>query len=292
MRRLTPASALLILLAACGGSGAGILPASGQDGRSTGLQAIVDGARKEGQLQLIWGEGAVGGAEGARQLADGLNKRFGLNLNVQYTPGPAMPDVAAKTLQEFQTKRPATTDVLIGSEAHFPPLMKADALEKVDWASWAPDVKDPRLLGTPDGTTVKIASRTPGITYNASRLTGDAVPKSMQDLLVPRFKGKLASTTYGAMFDRLATDDLWGQQRALDYVAKLSAQAGGLIRCGEAERIANGEFDVFALDCGASDALRAKQKGAPLAQVIPTDAAALVYWYMGVPKNAAHPNAA
>ena len=32
--------------------------------------------------------------------------------------------------------------------------------------------------------------------------------------------------------------------------------------------------------------------GLPLAQAVPSDAALLFHWYVGVPKNAAHPNAA
>src|SRR5579862_7566180 len=288
-----------LLLTACGGA-APAVPGSAPESSSgaqaspasASLQAVIDGARREGQITLVWGEGTVGGSEGAKQLVAGLNKRFGLNITLNFTLGPSMPDMGAKILQEFQTNRSASSDVFIGSEAPFPPLMAAKALEAIDWGSWAPDVKDANLLGVSDGQAAKITSRTPGITYNSSHVSADAVPKTMQDLLKPEFKGRIASTTYGAMFDRLASDELWGGQTTIDYVTKLSAQVGGLIRCGEIERIASGEFDLFALDCGASDALRGQSKGAPTAQFIPTDAAALVYWYAGVPKNAAHPNAA
>src|SRR5829696_6591786 len=54
---------------------------------SAELQAIVEGARQEGQLTLIWGEGTLGGSEGVQRIADGLNRRYGLNLSVQFTPG-------------------------------------------------------------------------------------------------------------------------------------------------------------------------------------------------------------
>jgi ABC-type Fe3+ transport system substrate-binding protein len=297
--RLTPVLALLAgLLAACGGAGTAAPAASSAAGaKPSGAepaaeQAIVDGARKEGQLTLVWGDGAMGGDAGAKLLADGLNKRYGLNLKVQYTPGPSMPDMSAKILQEFQAGRPASSDVMLGSEAHFPPLMQANALEAVDWASWSASIKDPKLLGAPDGTSVKVASRTPGITYNTTKISGDQAPKNMQDLLKPQYKGKIASTPYAAMFDRLGSDDWWGPQKAIEYVTQLSGQVSGLIRCGETERIASGEFPIFALDCGTDDSLRGQSQGAPLAQVVPSDAAAMVHWYMGVPKNAAHPNAA
>ncbi|HLY64064.1 MAG TPA: hypothetical protein VKU60_00905, partial [Chloroflexota bacterium] len=65
-----------------------------------------DAARKEGRLVLVWGEGAVGGSEGARRLADGLNKHNGLNIEAQFTPGPAMPDMGIniQTLQAAGVK--------------------------------------------------------------------------------------------------------------------------------------------------------------------------------------------
>ena len=53
-----------------------------------------------------------------------------------------------------------------------------------------------------------------------------------------------------------------------------------------------GEFDMLVMDCGSYDALRLKALGAPAGHVIPTDAALIPYWYLAVPKNAAHPNAA
>ncbi len=297
-RRCPGFAVLILVLAGCGGAAAPSPPSSApatpgtQSSSPASLQSIVEGARKEGKLVLVWGGGAVGAADGAKLLAEGLNKRYSLNLDVQFTLGPSMPDMGSKILQEFQTKRPASSDVMLGSEAHFPPLMQAHALEPVNWASWSESIKDPRLLGQPDGTSVKIATRTPGITYNTNNLSGDAVPKSMQDLLKPQYKGKIASTPYAAMFDRIGSDDWWGVAKTTDYVTQLSKQVSGLIRCGETERIASGEFNLFAMDCGPDDALRGRSKGSPLAQVIPTDAAALVYWYMGVPANAAHPNAA
>ena len=40
------------------------------------------------------------------------------------------------------------------------------------------------------------------------------------------------------------------------------------------------------------DATTWARKGAPVGHAVVSDAAALLYYYVGVPKNAAHPNAA
>ena len=56
-----------------------------------------------------------------------------------------MPNMSAKLEDEYRAGRAATTDIMVGFGGHIVPLVQADALEEVDWASWAPNVQDPRL---------------------------------------------------------------------------------------------------------------------------------------------------
>jgi ABC-type Fe3+ transport system substrate-binding protein len=255
------------------------------------LQALIDAARQEGQLTLTWSAAALGGAEGAARLVDGLNRAHGLNLSAQFTPGPSMPEMGSRVLQEYLASRPSTTDVYLTTSRSILDLMRANAIEGEDWAAWAPNMQNAGMLA-PNGVAVQIAGFMPGFTYNASKLGGDAVPRGMDDLLQPRFKGRIASTAYAGTFIELASPEVWGEVRTVDYVTKLAPQLGGLIRCGDAERIISGEFDLFGLDCGNFDARRFQAQGAPLDHVIPSDAAILFHWYMTVPRNAAHPAAA
>jgi iron(III) transport system substrate-binding protein len=267
------------------GSGAGAAPPAAR------LQALIDAARQEGQLTLTWSAAALGGAEGTARLVEGVNRTYGLTLSVQFTPGPSMPELGSRLLQEAQAGRPATTDVYLTVSKSVLDLMRANAIEPADWTAWAPNVQNPDLLA-PNGAAVQVAAFTPGFTYNSSKLTGDAVPRSMEDLLQPRYKGRIASTAYAGTFNELASPEVWGEARTVEYVTKLADQLGGLIRCGEAERLISGEFDLFGLDCGNFDARRFQAQGAPLDHFIPRDAAIIFHWYMIVPKNAAHPAAA
>jgi iron(III) transport system substrate-binding protein len=255
------------------------------------LQALIDAARREGQLTFVWGEGTFGGSEGIKRLVEGFNRTYGLNINVQFTPGPSMSEMSPRIVREYQAGRTASTDVLIGYDSQMAPAIEANALEPVDWLSWAPSIRNPALVA-PNGMAVTVQTATPGITYNSARLTGEAIPRTMQDLLKPQYKGRIASTPYAANFDRLSTDALWGEQRAFQYTAQLADQLAGLIRCNETERVASGEFEIFALDCSQSNAIATKEKGAPVAFVIPSDAALLLYIYIAVPRTAPHPNAA
>jgi ABC-type Fe3+ transport system substrate-binding protein len=212
-------------------------------------------------------------------------------VDVRFTPGPAMPEVASKVVQEYQAGRPASTDIVVGYANHVYSLIQADAAAPIDWASWAPNVQDPRLVA-PGGGAVTFESSMQGITYNSQRVAPDEVPRSMEALLEPRYKGRVASTPYASGFDRLAIPEQWGEQRTREYARALADQVAGLIRCNEKERLLSGEFDIFALDCSHADAFRMRAQGAPIGFLMASDAPFVLLLYMGVPKNAPHPNAA
>ncbi|HLH21902.1 MAG TPA: ABC transporter substrate-binding protein [Chloroflexota bacterium] len=288
----------LLMAAACGPSASAptaqpsgspqsaVAPA--QPVQDPALQALVDAARQEGALNVIYPLEST--SDTVSRWTEGFNRLYGLNLDVRFTPGPPMPELAARVAQEAQAGRTASTDVFIGAESHINTLANAGALEPVDWASWAPNVRDPRLIA-PGGVAVQLGTRTPGIAYNTNRISGDLVPATMQDLLKPQLRGQIASTPYAAGFSVLGSPEIWGEARTIDYVTKLADQVGGLIRCNEMDRLLNGEFDMLALDCGAE--FRASPgKEALIGHVIPSDAAVLSYWYTAVPSHAAHPNAA
>jgi len=289
----------LLMAAACGPSASAptaqpsgspqsaVAPA--QPVQDPALQALVDAARQEGALNVIYPLEST--SDTVSRWTEGFNRLYGLNLDVRFTPGPPMPELAARVAQEAQAGRTASTDVFIGAESHINTLANAGALEPVDWASWAPNVQDPRMVAA-GGTAVAVQSSLPGIAYNTSRLTGDLVPRGLEDMLKPAYKGRIASTPYAASFDQIAVPEAWGEQRATEYVERLAGQVAGLIRCNELERLTSGEFDALVLACSQGPALKAQAQGAPIAYVIPADAPIMKPLYMAIPKNAAHPNAA
>jgi iron(III) transport system substrate-binding protein len=297
--------ALLLALAACAPGAAPSAPAApaapasgppaaapGQPPAAAGsLQALVEAARAEGSLSLIWGEGTLGGAEGTRRLAEGFNRHYGLNLSVRFTPGESMPPMLSRLTEEYRAGKPAATDLYAGYGGYVATGINSGLFEPVDWASWAPNVQNPALLAT-GGQAVVVESSMMGITYNTSKVRADEAPTSLQDLLKPQFKGRVATTPYTSGFERLAVPEMWGEQRTLDYMTRLADQLAGLLRCGDHSRIVAGEFDVFALDCSQSSTLDLMAKGAPITFVFASDAPFVQLLYLAVPKNSAHPNAA
>lgn len=291
--RMAALLAAATFLAGCGAAAAPSAPpgASSSGPRASAASpALLDAARKEGEITLTFNPVLTAEASEFPQWAEAFNKHYGLNLKVNYTSGPSMPQMAAKVSQEYQANRPASTDIWVGDPLSAVGLLKVDALEPVDW-SWSPALAGSKLVSE-GGKLLEFEWQFPGITFNTDQLKGDAIPKSLADMLSPSLKGKVASTPYAAQFDVLSTPEVWGEQKTLDYVTKLSTQASGLIACGAVDRVATGEFAAFALDCGSSFADLVKAKGGPLAHVIPSDAAMYYPLYLAVPRNAAHPNAA
>ncbi|HLH26753.1 MAG TPA: extracellular solute-binding protein [Chloroflexota bacterium] len=257
---------------------------------SPALQRVVDGARTEGTLNLVWSDASYGGADGAQRIVDNLNRRYGLTLKVGFTPGPSMPEMGVRAAQELAAGRPASSDVYLGREANVKALLEGGVLAPIDWPSLSPNIK-PDMIA-PENVAVEVAVTVAGITYNTNLVPPAKVPQTSADLLLPEWKGKIAGTPYATFFDILGSPQLWGPERTIAYTRQFASNIGGLLRCGESERIISGEFAMLAFDCGGMDAEVWSRKGAPVRHAILSDAAALLYYYVGVPKNATHPNAA
>jgi len=296
---------VLLALAGCGGatSAPGVIqpPASVQakpaaSGGSTpasasaasvsaGLNQIIDGARKEGSLTLVWSENSLGGAAGARRVQDLINKKYGLNLTVNFTPGPAGPATVAKVVQEVNAGQPSHTDIYLFLDA-----LSAKAAQPVEWRQLVPELPESAILY--DQRSVELLTQLPGIAYNSNLVPGNKVPKSLEDLLDPFWKGKIAAPPYAYTIQFQALPEFMGHDKAISFVQKFSGQLGGLIRCGEDDRLASGEFLAFALDCGEYQTRKSQRRGLPLKEVIPLEGGALKYYTASIPLTAPHPNAA
>ena len=253
-------------------------------GFSQTLSQLIEGAKKEGQLILSWGTGTMGGIEGAAALEKAFNKTYGLNLQFKFTPGPAMPQFASRIIQEAKAGQPSSTDLYVGSENHVARM----SLKSVEWPKIFPHITAP--MTDFDNKVLIVTTRTPGFTYNSKMVVGNDIPQRVEDALNPKWKGKIASTPYAASFDRLSM--IWGEEKTTAFLQKFVKQVSGLIRCGEDERIASGEFAMLVFNCDLAAPQEAKEKGGPVDGQVFKDAGILSYWYVTVPTNARNPNAA
>ncbi|HUB97430.1 MAG TPA: ABC transporter substrate-binding protein [Stellaceae bacterium] len=252
---------------------------------SPALRKVIDAAQKEGEITLTYGA-LLGGTDGARTMERLVNAKYGTHLKIDYTPGPSAPEMAARIAQEQAAKRPSSTDLYPVSMT----AANAHLFQAIDWRELVPELPEAAMKFGRRG--VAYATLLVGITYNTGLIPEDKAPKTLKDLLDPQWKGKIGvrvSTTFMAF---LALPSEMGPEGSVAFFRKLGAQASGMIRCGNAERIASGEFPLFFPNCGDYEARKAALAGAKVGAIIPTDAACMAYFTAGIPNNSAHPNAA
>jgi iron(III) transport system substrate-binding protein len=259
--------------------------------RSPEVERLIAAAQAAGEteLNLSWAEDNLGGHEGATKLGDLFNRMYGLNAKVTFTPG-RLDQLVGRVTQEIAAGRRASLDLFLGGETHIGPLLQQDALESYDYTALSPRIT-PDLLA-PQQSAVTVGSRIAGISYNPNLVTGADLPKRLEDVLAPKWKGIIASTQTAIGFDRVAYRPEWTPDRMRGFVNRLSDQVGGLVRGGEQERVASGEFAMLVLNTGSQEVHKLRARGAPLAQVIPDDGSIVIYHYLAVPRHSVRPNLA
>jgi iron(III) transport system substrate-binding protein len=258
---------------------------------SPALAKVIEAAKQEKRLRLSWSDETLGGAAGARELQDAMNKMFSTSIEVQFAPSSlSMGQMGNQVAAEAKAGRPARMDVFLASASGAGRLADGGVFQQVDWPAMLPGRLTPAMVEG-NGRFIRFVTFVAGITYNTKLLPNP--PKSIEGFLAPEFKGRLASTASASHFDILASSDIYGPDRGIAYAKKLSGQISGLMRCSEGERIASGEFVALIFDCGSATAARLAPKGAPIAQLLPQETShTRTYFYLGVPANAAQPNAA
>jgi len=127
--------------------------------------------------------------------------------------------------------------------------------------------------------------------YNTNLLKGQVVPRSYNDLLQPRWKGRKISVddTYATFLQGLIA--VWGKDKALDYLKKLAEQEPVVMR-GSTVRVqlaAAGEFPLVIAYANIIQYLA--EKGAPI-DWVPLEPAVISVNTVMAGAKASHPNAA
>ena len=255
---------------------------------ATSLPELLEAAKSEGQLNLVAQANVWGGVEGARKLEQAFSQKYKLDAKIRFAPGPNMPTMASRLLTETKANQVTSTDLYVGAEAHAPLITSGGVVDPFPWTKVFPHIT--QQMVELDNRVLLATTRFPGVSYNAKLVSKDDVPRRLDDLLNPKWKGKIASTPIAVSFDRVA--DVLGYAKVKEFLQKFTKQIGGLIQCGEMERLASGQFLLLAFDCGDYVAEQAKARGMPVESEILEDAAHTGHFYLAVPKNSAHPNLA
>jgi iron(III) transport system substrate-binding protein len=105
---------------------------------------------------------------------------------------------------------------------------------------------------------------TTALLYNTRQVSADIAPRTYNDLLNPRWKGKLLFDPE-AGYILAAMEHAWGKEKAADFLSKLAKQDVTFRRGGTLalQLIAAGEYPI-AISVNGETAAEFKDKGAPL----------------------------
>ncbi|MGE0627799.1 MAG: ABC transporter substrate-binding protein [Hyphomicrobiaceae bacterium] len=261
--------------------------------RSPALEKVIEGAKKEGVLKVLWTEDHFGADVGIKDMLATLNKMYGTNITLQFTQGGSFPANLGRLTQEYKAGQPSSTDIFLGSANHMSAGLESGMLMKVKWNDLIerPAPADAVLdRVNPEGVGLAVASRVVGMVYNKNMVKGADIPTGIEDVMKPKWKGLVAITPYLTGFYQAAAPDALGEKFMIDYMTRLKPQIGGFIQCNSLDKVASGEFAILFFDCGMDATVRYQRRGAPLGHVVPKELIRDNVIDLGVPANAEHPN--
>ena len=248
-------------------------------------QAMIDAAKKEGQV--VWYTTQIID-QFARPAAAAFEKRYG--IKVSYVRANSN-EVALRVLNEAKAGK-MQADVFDGTGA------TASLKKEGIVAKFIPEnaKRFPKEYIDSEGYWVatNLYVLTPG--YNTELIRKGTQPKTFQDLLDPKYKGKIAwnstsSSSAGPGFVGIVLETM-GEEKGTAYLRDLAKQqpAGLAVAARQVlDQVIAGEYAI-ALNIFNNHAVISAAKGAPV-DWIPMDPALGVLSVISVTKDAPHPNA-
>jgi iron(III) transport system substrate-binding protein len=244
-------------------------------------QRLIDGAKKEGSLTVY----SSMTERDTANVIKGFEDKYGIKVNVWRS---GKEEVLQRVLSEGRAGRDAADLVWNVS-----PEMEALHREKLLQPVWSPLQKNLIAQALPQhGEWTGVMMYVFVQAYNPKHVSKEELPKSWDDLLDPRWKGRLGiEFKQQEWFYRLL--GVLGEEKGLALFRKLVATNGLSIRTGSsvlANSVATGETD-FALTMYSFLVDQMKAKGGDIEYLAMAPTLALTDG-IGIPKRAKHPYAA
>ena len=249
------------------------------------LDDLVAAAKKEGSVNF-YGPSTLK-SDGAEALAQAFNKKYAANIGVKFIPSGSMTRDVGRVVTQAATGAPPEWDVMVATDAHHASLWLRKLHKPFDYKSLAVDEK----LIDHDGGSISFVHQYIVPAYNSSMVASKDAPKSWEDLLQPKWKGKVGVTTATHHLARLALGP-WGEEKTTAYVKALAQQNPVVGELGPTyTRLQLGEI-LVAFSLTDSYIHLAKQTGAPIAEAVEVETVIAPSYHVGVLKGAQHSNAA
>lgn len=259
-----------------------VVPAAAE----AGLEDLVKKAGEEGAVAMNVSTARFPPAAAAG-LSKAISDKFGIDLTVELVNTSPVPVTAGQIVEETKAGVEPSFDAFPLPLAFTNPISDGGAIEAIDWAGLGinADLIDPK------GNSVWVDTVPRAVYYNTNLVTADDIPTKLEDLMDPKWKGKIAGPGFGDAYSMVSAPVL-GEEKAKEWIKTLYDDLGLTVIRSMSEvpnRVANGEF---AIGMGApANRTGLVTKGAPIANA-PLEKVGGQPYYMFVVKNAPHPNAA
>ena len=262
-----------------------LAPITFRDLTAAPIDDLITNARKEGTIDF--NAPSTVSPAGVQKLAEAFNKKYSLNIALNYHPTSGMTGDVAKLVGRVAAGVPPEWDLMVLHDAGHATLWLRKLHRPFDYRSLG---VDPKVIHYDNGT-VAFANQFALPAYNKKALSPQDVPRSWEDLLDGRWKGgKLGMSTATHHLARLAT--VWGEKKTTEYVKAIAKQQPFLGRLGDTyTRLQLGEI-LIAITLTDDFIHRAKVTGAPLAYAEGIEPVISPAYNSGVLKGARHPSVA
>lgn len=255
-----------------------------QSVRAAPVDDLVTAAKKEGVIELL--APSTTGDKGAQALGKAFNKKYGLNIKVNYSPSSNMTGDVAKLVMGAASRATPEWDVMLVTDAHHATLWAKALHQPFDYAKLG---IAPELIQYDNGV-VSLANQFVLPAYNKTIVPARDVPKRWEDLLDQKWKGgKLGVSTATHHLSRLAVGP-WGEAKTTEFVGAIAKQEPILGTLANLyNRLLVGEILLIST-LTDSFISQAKKDNAPIVFAEGLDPVISPTYNAGVPKGARHPN--
>lgn len=249
------------------------------------IDDLVAAARKEGVIDLL--APSTTGDKGAQALGAAFNKKYGLNVKINYTPSSNMTGDIAKVVMGAASRAAPEWDLMLVTDAHHATLWGKQLHQTFDYAQ----LGIARELIQYDNGVVSLANQFVLPAYNRTILPARDAPKRWEDLVDAKWKGgKLGVSTATHHLSRLAVGP-WGEGKTAEFVGAIAKQEPILGTLANLyNRLLVGEI-LLITTLTDSFISQAKKDSAPIVFAEGLDPVISPTYNAGVPKGARHPNA-
>jgi iron(III) transport system substrate-binding protein len=254
MRKMPLGAAALAALLALAANAATDIAALALDASPARAQRLVEGAKHEGQLDVYT---SLTAGSAARVKAD-FERRYGVRVNLWRASSE---NILQRVVTESRAHR-ADFDVVETNGPEMEAIQREKVLQRVDSALFR-DLIPQALFAHREWVATRLNLFVQ--CYNTKTVAPDAVPHRFEDLLEPKWKGRLGIEANDADWFQAVIEEL-GEAKGLALFRRLVAQNGLSVRKGHAllaQLVESGEIGL-SLTCYSFKVDQDRKSGAPI----------------------------